>query len=251
MVEFFDCIHIGLLDKTMDNSAAAMVQSITVMAIPIVLAVVLHEVAHGYVALLRGDRTAQMLGRLTLNPIAHIDPVGTILLPVVLVIVTSQLFGSPFMFAFAKPVPVDYRNLRNPKKDMALVAAAGPVTNIILAVVSALLFNLLLVVGADLPLVDEAGVFTFLGHAATFLAKGLFFSIQINLILALINLIPIPPADGGRIVTGFLPDAQAVAYARIEPYGLMILMTLLFLNPFGIIDYTLIPLLTNLIKLLT
>jgi len=190
---------------------APYVQRLALWAVPILAAVILHEVAHGYVAYRLGDATAARSGRLTLNPFAHVDLFGTIVLPLLL------LFGgAPFLFGYAKPVPVNFLNLRNPRRGMVLVALAGPVTNIVLATVAAALFHLV----PHLP-----------GSAAQWVAQNLKNALIINVVLAVFNMLPIPPLDGGRVVVGLLPNVLAVPLARLEPFGMMILIALLLLIP--------------------
>ncbi len=218
------------------------------MALPVIFAVVLHEVAHGYVAWAKGDDTAKRMGRLTLNPLAHIDPFGTVLLPIMFYMTTG------FLFAYAKPVPVNFHNLRNPKKDMAVVAAAGPLMNMILATVSAILFKLVGWMSPESMAVTKgilvSGSIGYGGLILVPIMMMLYFSVILNVILAVINLIPIPPADGGRIAVGLLPDKQAREYSKIEPYGLFVLIIILVVNPFGITNWTIYPLVDMLLKIL-
>jgi len=188
----------------------AIIQGISTWAMPVLMAIILHEVAHGWVADKLGDNTARFMGRLTLNPLKHIDPVGTILIPVVLLVI-----GSPFLFGYAKPVPINFRKLRNPKRDMIWVALAGPATNLILAVASAILLAI------------TAHWMTSFMWAAQPLALMCQASIIINLVLCIFNLIPLPPLDGGRVAVGLLPGPMAYQLSRIEPFGFMIIVLLL------------------------
>jgi len=197
---------------------------LSIMLVPGLLAITCHEVSHGYMAWRFGDPTARMLGRLTLNPLKHIDIFGTLMLVIVGI-------------GWAKPVPVVIENLRNPKRDMIWVSAAGPVTNLILAVASALLLRLLLAIPDN-----SVG---FVVQPLSYMAG---FSIYINLLLAFFNMIPIPPLDGGRVLMGLLPYRQAVALGRMEPYGMMIIIVLVFFTP--VFSYLLMPLLMAGIKLL-
>lgn len=218
------------------------------MALPIIFAVVLHEVAHGYMALLKGDNTAKMMGRLTLNPLAHIDWFGTVALPILFYVSTG------FLFAYAKPVPVNFNNLRNPRKDMAIVAAAGPFTNILLATISAVLFKLCAWGSPEaMAEVFSQGAVQSASITTAFMTPilmMLYFSVMLNIILAVINLIPIPPADGGRITAGLLPLKYVEPYSRLEPYGMFLLIIILLLNPMGILDWTLRPLINLLLTIL-
>lgn len=198
---------------------------LSIMLVPGLLAITCHEVSHGYIAWRYGDPTAKMLGRLTLNPLKHIDIFGTLMLILVGV-------------GWAKPVPVVIENLRNPKKDMIWVSIAGPVTNILLAVASAALLRIVLVVPPD----SSA---QFIAQPLSYMAS---FSVYINLLLAFFNMMPIPPLDGGRVLMGLLPYRQAMALGRIEPYGMMIIILLVFFTP--VFSYILMPLLMEGIKLL-
>ncbi|MBF0403856.1 MAG: site-2 protease family protein [Nitrospirae bacterium] len=191
-------------------------RSLTVAAIPILFAITFHEVAHGWVADKLGDPTARSMGRLSFNPLAHIDPVNTVILPIVLFIVSNGMF----IFGSAKPVPVDYRNLKNPRRDSAIVSAAGPVMNIILAIVSLLILVLLYNV---LPHMDSDLISS---KVMPPVLQMLQYGVSFNIFIAAFNLIPIPPLDGGRIAVSMLPPRQAYAYSRLEPYGIYIVLIL-------------------------
>jgi len=194
---------------------AEIMQKISIWALPVLMAIVLHEVAHGWVADKLGDNTARFMGRLTLNPIKHIDPVGTILIPIALVVI-----GSPFIFGYAKPVPVDFRKLNSPKRDMIWVALAGPATNLLLAIASALL--LALVAHAPESMMWAAQPLALMCQA----------SIIINMVLCIFNLMPLPPLDGGRIAVGLLPGPLAYQLSRLEPVGMLLIIALLLLGFF-------------------
>lgn len=207
---------------TLENSASDkgirlelnLIQKIAVFALPVIFAITLHEAAHGYAALRFGDRTAQMMGRISVNPLRHIDLVGTLIVPAITIVLGGILFG------WAKPVPVNFGNLRNPKKDMFWVAAAGPLANLAMAVFWAAMIKLAFSVPSDysqpLALMGMAGV-------------------TINAILATLNLLPIPPLDGGRIAVSLLPHKWAYKLAQVEPYGLFILIGLLATGVLGLI----------------
>lgn len=211
----------------------SLIQYAAVAALPLLFAITVHEVAHGWVARRMGDRTAEMLGRLTLNPIKHIDPVGTILVPAIL------LIAGGFIFGWAKPVPVDPRNMRHPKRDMAIVAAAGPLSNLAMAVIWALIAKLALTMAPILPWVSVPLVM--MGKIGLFL----------NLILMVLNLLPLPPLDGGRVLTGFLPDPLAMKFAQIEPYGMFILVGLMITGYLGKIIAPMVFVMERLLVLLT
>jgi Zn-dependent protease len=204
------------------------IQNIAIWAVPVLVAIVFHEVAHGYVAYSLGDPTAARMGRLTLNPLVHIDPFGTVLLPLLLIVAHS-----PFVFGYAKPVPVNFHNLHHPKRDMIWVALAGPLTNLALALASALLLKLLLSYD-DPPLAASGSSIAILAPLADMAKIG----VIMNVVLAVFNLIPIPPLDGGRVLVGLLPQPQSAAVARIEPFGFLIVIVLLMTD---VLDYLMGP----------
>ncbi len=206
---------------------AEYVQRISIWAIPILVAIVFHEVAHGWVAFRLGDPTAARMGRLTLNPISHIDLFGTVIIPLILVIAHA-----PFLFGYAKPVPVNFQNLRNPKKDMIWVALAGPATNIILAFVSFLLLKIL--ISLDLP--RDGSLASIVVIPLIYMLHA---SARINIVLAVFNTFPIPPLDGGRVLVGLLPEPHSTTVARVEPYGFLIILVLLMSH---LLDAVLSPL---------
>ena len=188
-----------------------LIYTISIWLLPVLFAVTFHEAAHGYVARFLGDDTASRLGRVSLNPLRHIDPFGTIVLPGLLLFARS-----PFLFGYAKPVPVNFRALRNPRIGMVLVAAAGPAMNVGLAIIAALAFHLVIYLPATM---------------AQWVALNLKNALIINIVLAVFNLFPLPPLDGGRIAVGLLPNVLARQLARLEPYGMMILIGLLIFLP--------------------
>lgn len=184
-----------------------LIQKICILIPPILLAIIVHEVSHGWVALMCGDQTARLSGRLTLNPLPHIDPVGTVILPILMLTVSN------FVFGWAKPVPVDPRNMRHPRRDMAIVAAAGPFSNLVMAVMWAGFNKVVLNIDSS-----AGDALIYMGH----------YGILINLVLGVLNCIPIPPLDGGRVLVNMLPHRIALQVSRIEPFGFIILVILMF-----------------------
>lgn len=194
-----------------------LIQTLLIYALPVLFAITVHEAAHGYVARRFGDSTAYMLGRMTLNPLKHIDPIGTIAMPLLLLFTTSALPGGPFVLGYAKPVPVNFGNLRHPRRDMVWVALAGPVSNYIQAIAWTLLLIALFASGVDEQFflrMAQAGVI-------------------VNLVIAVFNLLPIPPLDGGRVLVGLLPRGPADQLARLEPFGFFIVLGLLVFGVLG------------------
>jgi Zn-dependent protease len=214
-----------------------LIQKIAVFALPVIFAITLHEAAHGYVARHFGDMTAAAAGRITANPLKHIDPVGTILVPLAILLTSKLLGGGAILFGWAKPVPVNFGRLRRPKQDMLWVALAGPGMNFAMAVFWALMIHLGQALGsgfasAPLMLMGAAGVL-------------------INVILMALNLIPLPPLDGGRVAVSLLPMKQAIQYAKLEPYGLFILLGLLFTGLLSLVLWPLISLFIGMVSLVT
>jgi len=202
-----------------------LIQTLAIYAIPVIFAITLHEAAHGYVARHFGDPTAWQAGRITLNPIKHVDMMGTIIVPMMILIASKIAGSSGILFGWAKPVPVNFGRLRNPKKDMLWVAAAGPGANLVMALGWALLLKLAVTMPGNaysLPLGEMARA-----------------GINVNAVLMLLNLLPLPPLDGGRIAVSLLPHRAAWQFSKLEPYGFVILLVLLFT---GLLDFWLIPL---------
>ena len=204
------------------------VQGVAIFALPVTLAITLHEAAHAYVAKQYGDLTAYIQGRVTLNPLRHIDPIGTVCVPLLLLAVSS-----PYLFGWAKPVPINFNNLHNPKRDMLWVAAAGPAANLLMAFLWAIVFKF----GVAIPESDFSEPMLLMGQAG----------ILINVILLVLNLLPLPPLDGGRIAVSLLPHRIAYLFANIEPYGFIILLVFLFS---GILGAVIGPFILTTIKLI-
>jgi len=217
---------------------AQLIQTVALYAIPVLLAITLHEAAHGFAAKHFGDNTAYMLGRVTLNPLPHIDPVGTILMPLLLYFATS----GAFLFGYAKPVPVRFGNLRNPKRDMMWVALAGPASNFVQAIFWGALLIVLQGIGVNEPFLIE-------------MAQG---GVLVNIVMFVFNLFPLPPLDGGRVLVGLLPYRQAMMVSRIEPWGFFIVMALvvagvvsaLWMRPLMNLSYQIITLILSPLTLL-
>lgn len=211
-------------------------KQLLISALPILIAITFHEVSHGLVAYKLGDPTAKMLGRLTLNPIAHIDIFGTIILPILLFAMTD----GRFVFGYAKPVPINPMNFKHPRRDMAISAAAGPVTNIVLAGISALILHFFLTpLSTIVPVTVAEKILMPLVLLFTY-------SALINIILASFNMLPVPPLDGGRVLTGLLPYKHAISFSKIEPYGFIIVLVLIYTK---IANYIIMPLIAIFVNL--
>jgi Zn-dependent protease len=208
---------------------STIIRQIIISVFPILIAITFHELSHGFAANKLGDPTAKMMGRLTLNPIPHIDLFGTILMPLMLIVFTH----GQFVFGYAKPVPINPMNFKNPKRDMAISAAAGPAMNIALAIGSKLVLRFIL--DPFSVVLPEPVVSTILAPLIMIFQS----SVIVNIVLAVFNMIPIPPLDGGRVLTGFLPYRQAASFSRIEPYGFIIVILLIVT---GIANYFVVPL---------
>jgi Zn-dependent protease len=208
----------------------SLVQKIVIWVLPVLFGITVHEVAHGWLASRLGDKTALMLGRLTLNPVKHVDPMGTILVPGLLV-----LLHTGFIFGWAKPVPITWQNLKHPKRDMALVAVAGPTANLLMGLGWALAIRLGQSIG------DYGVALVYMGVAGIF----------INTILLVLNLLPLPPLDGGRVMTGLLPGPWAYRFSRIEPYGFLILIALLVTGLLGLLLWPLISVVMTVLALIS
>lgn len=202
---------------------------LSIMLVPGLMAITFHEVAHGFIAYLRGDNTARSLGRLNLNPFRHLDIIGTLMIIVIGI-------------GWAKPVPVNFNNLRSPKRDMIWVSVAGPLTNLLLAILSAVLIRIIVPLSEPLP--DSSSLQLFLEPILLMLS----FSVYVNLLLAIFNLMPLPPLDGGRVLMGILPDRLSFQLSRIEPYGMIIIIVLVFFT--DVFKYTILPMLAVMVHLL-
>ena len=196
-----------------------LISTLTIWALPVLFAITLHEAAHGYAARYFGDSTAERAGRISLNPLRHIDPMGTVIVPALIVAVSALSSGSAMLFGWAKPVPVNFGRLRNPKADMLWVAAAGPFANLVMALGWALLFRIAIMAPENIYALP--------------MAKMADAGMQINAVLMLLNLLPLPPLDGGRIAVSLLPAGPAYTFSRLEPYGFPILRVLLFTGILG------------------
>lgn len=227
----------------------SILREISIVAIPVLLAITLHEAAHGYVADKLGDPTAKNMGRLTLNPIVHIDLFGTILIPIFLLVTTGFIIG------YAKPVPVNFSNLRKPKRDMVYVAGAGPGINLLLALGCGVIFRFITYLNPSLLYYAQSpGAFQFMEHPfiSTMIPILLMLlaGVKWNVLLAIFNMIPIPPLDGGRVLVGLLPDRESKWVSHVEPFGFLIVMFLVFINPLGIMSNLFFPLMQGITRMI-
>ncbi len=211
-------------------------RNVSIYLVPLLFGVVLHEVAHGWVAEKLGDPTARLMGRITLNPISHVDLFGTIILPLTLLLVQSK-----FLFGWAKPVPVQFGNLRGGRRAMAWVALSGPLTNLAIAVASALVYHLMLFLDGR-GLIPDSGVLNQIAQPVFLMARA---SVVCNLVLMIVNLIPVPPLDGGRVMVGLLPEGPAMMLSRLERYGMLIVLLLIVTRVWS---YLLNPILSVLLQ---
>ncbi|MEM1244627.1 MAG: site-2 protease family protein [Pseudomonadota bacterium] len=211
------------------------IQTFTIYILPILFAITLHEAAHGYIALKLGDKTALMLGRVTLNPLKHIDPLGTVIVPILMFLLSYSLTSVPFIFGWAKPVPVTWQNLKHPRRDMALVALAGPVANLLMLLLWAALAKIAMLTANSMPY-SLAELIILMGRA------GIIF----NAIIMILNLLPIPPLDGSRVISSILPPRWSYYYSLLEPYGFFIILIMI---PTGILFAIMRPMLSLVLQL--
>lgn len=223
------------------TNIAILIQRLSIIALPLLFAITLHEAAHGWVAHRKGDPTARLAGRLTMNPIVHIDPFGTILVPLFLYLISS----GQFVFGQARPVPVNPANLKRPRTDMALVAVAGPGTNLLLAILSGFFLRIILIFNPDLPQLLDFSRGGVAGEWSAALLVPLSWmlieSVQINVLFMVFNLIPVPPLDGGRVAVGILPYNASRTLASVEPFGIPFIMLLVLVDPLGVMRGVVYP----------